>query len=123
MCNPVEEIIDVVEDIVDVVVDVVDAIVDVVEDVISWLIPIPEIPDFDDGGFNDPNQNNDGILVNKQSSSAGLPIIYGFRRTGGTIVFLELDSTNKFLFLVLALCEGQVTVSYTHLTLPTKKRV
>ncbi len=108
MCNPVEEIIDVVEDIVDVVVDVVDAIVDVVEDVISWLIPIPEIPDFDDGGFNDPNQNNDGILVNKQSSSAGLPIIYGFRRTGGTIVFLELDSTNKFLFLVLALCEGQV---------------
>ena len=86
MCNPVEEIVDVVEDIVDVIVDVVDAIVDVVEDVISWLIPIPEMPDFDDGGFKASKEHliKDGVLLRglgalERQERSEVPAVANFR--------------------------------------------
>jgi len=108
----VEDIIDVVEDVVegvvDVVEDVVDFAVDVVEEVVSWIIPIPEVPNFDTDGYNDPTQTNDGVLVNKRSSSRGIPVIYGLRRIGGTIVYLETDNVNnRTLMGILVLGEGQ----------------
>ena len=57
----------IVEDIVDTVTDVVDFVVDLVVDVISWINPIPEIPDF---GGNQPDINARGELVNKISANA-----------------------------------------------------
>ena len=45
--NPIEW----VEDVIDIITDVIDIIVDIIEDVISWIIPMPEIPDF---GETDP---------------------------------------------------------------------
>ena len=101
----IDDVIDVVEDVIE---DVIDVVVDVVEEVISWIIPIPDIPDFD--GYNDSTQINNGILVNKPSSSRGIPVIYGMRRVGGTITALSSSgSNNEFLDLALVLGEGQLS--------------
>ena len=97
--NPLEEIVDFVEDIVDVVVDLV-------EDVIGWLIPIPEIPDF---GDIKPDQNAKGVLVNKFSANAHIPVVYGTRKVGGNVVFLETSGTdNEFLYMAIILSEGEI---------------
>ena len=93
MGGVIDVIEDVIEDVVDVVEDVIDFTVDVVEEVVSWIIPNPDIPDFD--GYNDSTQINNGILVNKPSSSRGIPVIYGMRRVGGTITALSSSGSNN----------------------------
>jgi hypothetical protein len=99
MCgwNPIETIIDIIEDIVEVVVDIIDS-------VISWLLPIPNIPDF-----GDLDNSTKGILANKKSSNSGIPIIYGTRKVGGNIVFMETSGTdNEFLYMIMVLGEGEI---------------
>jgi hypothetical protein len=56
-----------------------------------------------------------GILVNKQSNVANIPIVYGTRKIGGTRVFVGSASTdNKYLYVCLAVCEGEID-SFTKL--------
>ena len=96
----------IVESVVDFFEDVVDFVFDLVEDVIGWLIPIPEIPDF---GDNDSDQNAKGVLVNKFSSNAHIPIVYGTRKVGGNVVFLETSGTdNEFLYMAIIVSEGEI---------------
>jgi hypothetical protein len=81
--------------------DIFDAIGDFFTDIISWIIPIPEIPEA-------PEQQ-DGTLVNKQSNNAFIPVIYGERLVGGTRVFIEVEGdTNQYLYICLVLCEGEI---------------
>ena len=95
-----------IDDITDIIDDIVDGITDIIEDVISWLIPMPEIPDF---GTLRPDQNARGILVNKFSANAHIPIIYGTRKVGGNVVFLETSGTdNEYLYMALVLSEGEI---------------
>ena len=75
MCDLPDTGLPIIDDALDVIEDVFEGIIDIVEDIVSWLMPIPELPDFDDG-FNDPTSRTDGILVNKQSRSSCLPLIY-----------------------------------------------
>ena len=103
MCGFIGDIFD---DIVDIVEDVVDIVVDVVEDVIGWLIPMPEIPDF---GELHAEQQAKGILVNKFTANAHIPIIYGTRKVGGNVVFLETSGTdNESLYMAIILSEGEI---------------
>ena len=106
MCDDAGDI-PIVGDVIDIVDDVISGIIDIVEDIVSWVIPIPDIPDFDQG-FNDPTARTDGILVNKQSSSLGIPLIYGMRKIGGTLVFVQTSSNNEFLYIALVLGEGKL---------------
>jgi len=72
---------------------------------ISWLNK-PDEPDFN---VNEPSpeQRTKGILANKTSGIASLPVIYGKRKVGGNIVFLETSGTdNEFLYMIFALAEG-----------------
>ena len=97
---------DIIDSVVDIVTDVVDIVVDIVEDVIGWLVPIPEIPDF---GELHSEQQAKGILVNKFTANAHIPIIYGERRVGGNVVFLETSGTdNEFLYMAVVLSEGEI---------------
>ena len=107
MCDLPDTGLPIIDDAFDIIEDVFEGIIDIVEDIVSWLMPIPELPDFDDG-FNDPTSRTDGILVNKQSSSSGLPLIYGMRKVGGIMAFVQTDSTNEFLYIALAMCEGKI---------------
>ena len=103
--NPIDDIIDIIDDIVD-------GITDIINDVISWLVPMPDIPDF---GTLRPDQNAKGILVNKFSSNAHIPIIYGTRKVGGNVVYLQTRSSsratqnNEILQMVVVLSEGEIS--------------
>ena len=84
-----------------------------------------------------PNDEQRGVLVNKESNVEQLPVIYGVRRVGGVRVFVSTDGkyktvggqedwysgyhpdtdtydtttstpTNEYLYVALALCEGEV---------------
>ena len=76
---------------------------------IGWLFMRsmkPEVPDF---GTNDFEETERGILVNKQSNNACVPVIYGERLVGGTRVFIETSGTdNTYLYVALVLAEGEV---------------
>ena len=98
--NPIDDIIDIIDDIID-------GITDIINDVISWLIPMPDIPDF---GTLRPDQNAKGILVNKFSANAHIPIIYGTRKVGGNVVFLKTSGDdNKYLYMAIVLSEGEIS--------------
>lgn len=72
----------------------------------SWLIPQPEIPDYGTSDFDDFEK---GILVNKQSNDASIPVIYGTRMIGGTRCFMESSgATNTYLYMALVMCEGEI---------------
>lgn len=94
----VDPIINVVNDVI------IEPVLDVVGEVISWVVDIPEVPDQPD-----VEQQAAGALVNKQSSVANIPVIYGTRRVGGVRVFVETSgSNNKFLYIAIVLCEGEI---------------
>jgi hypothetical protein len=81
-------------------------VVKIFQKAISWLIPTPDIPDFGQSEFDDFEK---GILVNKQSNDASIPVVYGERLVGGTRVFLETSGTdNEFLYMALVMCEGEI---------------
>jgi len=78
----------------------------VVSKALSWIIPQPEIPDF---GETDFDSYEKGILLNKQSNDASIPVVYGTRMLGGTRVFVETSgSDNLYLYVALVLCEGEI---------------
>jgi len=82
---------------------VVDAVVSIVSEFISWLIPIPDIPEFD------TPEEEKGVLVNKSSNNAQIPVIYGTRQVGITRVLMESSGTdNTYLYIAGVLAEGEV---------------
>ena len=96
----------IVEDIIELGADIVDGAVDLVDDVISWIIPMPDIPDF---GQIQADLDARGILVNKKSANGAIPIVYGTRKVGGNIVFLETSGAdNQYLYMALVLSEGEI---------------
>jgi len=99
MCgwNPIDIIEDIIEDIVEIIVEIIDS-------VISWILPMPDIPDF-----GDLDNSAKGVLANKKSSNSGIPIIYGTRKVGGNLVFMETSGTdNTFLYMIIVLGEGEI---------------
>lgn len=57
----------------------------------------------------DPLENPDTWLTNEPSNNAPLPVVYGERRMGGTVVFAEVNgSDNRHLDVVYAIAEGEV---------------
>ena len=96
----------IVDDIVELGADIVDGAIDLVDDVISWIIPIPDIPDF---GQIQADLDARGILVNKKSANSSIPIVYGTRKVGGNVVFLETSGAdNQYLYMALVLSEGEI---------------
>ena len=94
MANIFEQAFDFASDVVE---DVGDFFTEAFGEVVSWFVDIPDIPD----------QNRD-ILINKQSNIAPIPVVYGRRKVGGTRVAVALSDDKKDLYVVLALCEGEI---------------
>ena len=114
MCGFVEDVFDFVGDVItetvdfvgDVVTGVVDVVVDVVDEVISWVVPQPEIPEFTEE-FEE--QVARGILVNKFTANSSIPVVYGTRKVGGNVVFVETSGTdNQYLYMAVVLSEGEI---------------
>ncbi len=63
----------------------------------------------------DEPQNGDQVaeqasaLLNKSSNNASLPVVYGYRKIGGTRVFMEVSGDdNEYLHVVIAMSEGEI---------------
>src|SRR6056300_1456171 len=75
---------------------------------ISWALR-PKTPDIPDFGTNQFDDFEKGILLNKQSNDANIPVVYGERLLGGTRVFVESSGTdNQYLYIALVLSEGEI---------------
>jgi len=75
---------------------------------LAWALrpKTPEIPDFGTNEFDDFER---GLLINKQSNDANIPVIYGERLTGGTRVFMETSGTdNTYLYMAIVMAEGEI---------------
>ena len=85
---------------------ILEPIVKVFSKALSWLIPEVDIPDF---GINEADDFEKGVLLNKQSNDASIPVIYGERLVGGTRVFVETSGTdNQYLYVAIILAEGEI---------------
>lgn len=65
------------------------------------------------GSFETPDVSAEslaqGVKVTKSGTNVGIPVAYGFRRLGGTIVHVETNgSSNQYLYVVYAICEGEI---------------
>jgi len=78
-------------------------ITSIVSTALSWLQPSkPKSP-----SFNSNFESAQGVLVNKDSNDANIPIVYGLRQVGITRVFVESSgATNTNLYIAGVLCEG-----------------
>ena len=75
---------------------------------LSWILR-PKIPEIEDFGTNSFDDFERGILLNKQSNDANIPVIYGERLTGGVRVFMETSGTdNTYLYMAIVMAEGEV---------------
>ena len=74
----------------------------------SWILR-PKVPEIEDFGTNEFDDFEKGILVNKQSNDANIPVIYGERLTGGVRVFMETSGTdNTYLYMAIVMSEGEI---------------
>jgi len=75
---------------------------------LAWVFrpKTPEITDFGTSEFDDFEK---GVLLNKQSNDANVPVVYGTRLLGGTRVFIETSGDdNTYLYVALVLSEGEI---------------
>ena len=80
--------------------------VSLVATAITWLRK-PDEPEFNTDIT--PENIAKGVLLNKTSGNGQIPVIYGTRKVGGNIVFLETSGTdNQYLYMALTLGEGEI---------------
>ena len=64
---------------------------------------------FTPGGGQDEQPDIDmGILANTKSNSAPVPVIYGYRKVGGSVVYQDCTNNNKDFWMVLVIGEGEI---------------
>ena len=75
---------------------------------LAWALR-PKVPEIEDFGTNEFDDFERGILLNKQSNDANIPVIYGERLVGGTRVFMESSGTdNTYLYMAIVMSEGEI---------------
>lgn len=102
----------VVKSVVKAVTSVVKAVVDVVSSVVNFVTQpflgalgaVPDVP-----SASQEAERQQGVLLQSQGSNTDIPVVYGYRKIGGTVVFAETGSTNnKYLWVAYVLSEGPV---------------
>ena len=75
---------------------------------LAWALR-PKVPEIEDFGTNQFDDFERGLLVNKQSNDANIPVVYGERLVGGTRVLIETSGTdNQYLYVALVMAEGEI---------------
>ena len=103
--SPVKSI---VKSVIGVVSSVVKAVVDVAMSVVDFALQLfmPAMPDM--SAASEANRQQ-GVLVQKQGSDLSIPVVYGHRKLGGNIVYMETGETNnKYLWVAYVFAEGLV---------------
>ena len=102
----VEGIGDFFEDVFEAVVDVFSSIFSAIGSAVSGLFGglTPDVP-TPNSGATSPG----GVVLTKAGSNVDIPVVYGYRRVGGRILFAETNGNdNQDLFVVYAICEGEI---------------
>ena len=61
------------------------------------------------GVYDTPGEMDQGAMVNKASSNAPIPVIYGTRKIGATRIYMEVNGDkNEYLHQVFVLAEGEI---------------
>ena len=112
MGGVIDFIVDVVDTVVDIVVDVVETVIDIVADAVDFITdPFGSLmPDMPSGSPSGPaNSAAQGVKLTRRGASLQIPIVYGYRRIGGQVIFAETNGTdNKDLYVVYVFAEGEV---------------
>ena len=75
---------------------------------LAWILR-PKVPEIEDFGTNEFDDFERGLLINKQSNDANIPVIFGERLVGGTRVFMETSGTdNTYLYMAIVMSEGEI---------------
>lgn len=103
--DAIEAVGDFVGGVIDAVVGVVVGVFSAIGSAISGIFGglTPDVPT--------PNQSSSpgGVLLTKQGTDVEIPIIYGFRRVGGRIIFAETNGeSNRYLYVVYVIGEGEI---------------
>ena len=93
-----------------IVTGVVKAVGKVVTSVISFVAsPFGSLGIPDASSKTSEEQRQQGVLIQTQGSYTNLPVVYGYRKIAGTVVYVETGSEdNKYLWVAYALCEGTI---------------
>lgn len=83
---------------------VVSAVVDFVISPFMGLFGVPGMP-----GDAQEAERQQGVLLQTQGSNVSIPVVYGYRKIGGTVVFAETGAANnKYLWVAYTFCEGAI---------------
>lgn len=102
----------VVKGVVKAVTSVVKAVVNVAASVINFIAQpfmgllggMPSIPDAAQEA-----ERQQGVLFQTQGSDVTIPVVYGYRKVGGAVTFVETGSTNnRYLYVAYVFSEGLV---------------
>ena len=101
----------VVKAVGNIITGVVNAVAQVVSSVVNFVVSpfmslfgVPDAP-----GAEAEAQRQQGVLVQTQGSNVNVPVVYGYRKVGGTVVYAETGSTNnKYLWVAYVFAEGVV---------------
>ena len=111
----VKGVTNVVKGVVKAVGSVVSGVVKAVGKVVSTVVNFVASPFLGALGVPDVStktseeQRQQGVLVQAQGSYSDIPVVYGYRKIAGTVVYAETGSEdNKYLWVAYALAEGPV---------------
>lgn len=94
-----------------IVTGVVNAVSQVVSSVVNFVVSpfmslfgAPDMP-----GAEAEAERQQGVLVQQTGSNVNVPVVYGYRKVGGAVVYAETGSTNnKYLWVAYVFAEGIV---------------
>lgn len=108
MGGVVDTIVDIVESVVEIIVDVVETVVEFVGDIVGFVFSPFGAFDVPTGPQN-PEQEARGVTITKSGTNVSIPVVYGLRRVGGTVIYIETNGEiNKYLYAVYAVSEGEI---------------
>lgn len=99
---------------------IVTGVVNAVSSVVSGVINFVVSPFLGLFGLGTPSMPNEatpdslkGVMVQRNGSDQYVPVVYGYRKVAGTIVFAETGSdSNKYLWVAYVMSEGPVEGLY-----------
>ena len=95
----------IVKGIIKVVVDIVNVVVDAVSFLTGGMFDTPDV-----GGMNNAQSEAQSILLNNTGSLTNIPVIYGQRKVGGNIAFMNTKGgRNQDLYMAIVLGEGEIS--------------
>jgi len=91
------------------IVDVVKGIVNFVGDIVGFVFNPMGAFDVPTPGNVPADQSAQGVTITKNGTNVAIPIVYGFRRVGGSLIFAETKGDrNEYLIICVAICEGEI---------------